>query len=418
MTYFLIVLLSAAVWNSKGHYDDSAPFLVISFVVWAYARIGRQEWLPSNAASKSELQFKKFFPWAAALMIAVKPNLTYVAASFGTAYFLFRLIPLGLNLVSCKIRPFIFLLFFMTIPFLSPNPFIDVFRSNSMAVAFLRHGLNPYSQTYPRIYGERFDYAPGFLYWPGALLLQTLSKFVFGDIRVVLIVGWWGAAFFFPKTNRHFESLRKLWWVIPFIPFGFEQGWIDPLLSLAAVITLWSMKNKRWWLMAAAIAMAASVKQYGFLIGAFPLAVLALDREWLAFAKVSLTSLFLFLLVLAPFLIWDLHGFIAMTVTAHLLAQPRPDALNFTSFWMRNTRIPFPPLAQLGMALYGFVFAILHLLRNRTKGRLTVIPESWAMAFGFSMMFGKFAFCNYYWLLISFLILSIAFENDTGSALG
>jgi hypothetical protein len=28
------------------------------------------------------------------------------------------------------------------------------------------------------------------------------------------------------------------------------------------------------------------------------------------------------------------------------------------------------------------------------------------MIFGFSMLFGKFAFCNYHWLLISFVILT------------
>ena len=43
-----------------------------------------------------------------------------------------------------------------------------------------------------------------------------------------------------------------------------------------------------------------------------------------------------------------------------------------------------------------------------------VIAESWAIAFGFAMLFGKFAFCNYYWLLISFWILSLAFENVEG----
>ena len=167
--------------------------------------------------------------------------------------------------------------------------------------------------------------------------------------------------------------------------------------------------------MAAAIAMAASVKQYGFMVGAFPVAALALDREWRAFAKVSLAGLLLFLLALAPFLIWDFHGFIAMTITEHVSARARPGALNFTAFWMRMTGTPFPDFAQLGMALYGFGIAIVHLVRNRARGRLAVIAESWAMAFGFSMMFGKFAFTNYYWLLISFLILSLAFADDGSS---
>jgi hypothetical protein len=101
-----------------------------------------------------------------------------------------------------------------------------------------------------------------------------------------------------------------------------------------------------------------------------------------------------------------------MTVNEHVSAATRPDSLNFTSFWIRAFETPFPAWAQLGMTLYGFALAIFHLTRNYSRVRLAVIPECWAMSFGFAMFFGKFAFCNYYWLLISFLILSLAFEQS------
>jgi len=181
MTYFVIVLFSAAVWMSKGHYSAAAPFLVISFIAWVSARMVRRAKAPSNAAAKAELYFHRVFPWVAAVMIALKPNLTYVEASLGAACSLFRLVPIGLNVIPRKILPWAFLLFFMAVLWLSPNPLIDVFRSNSLAAGFFLRGLNPYSQSYPDIYGGQFDYRPGFLYWPGALFLQTLSKVVFGD---------------------------------------------------------------------------------------------------------------------------------------------------------------------------------------------------------------------------------------------
>jgi hypothetical protein len=239
-----------------------------------------------------------------------------------------------------------------------------------------------------------------------------LSQVVCGDVRGILVIAWWWGPLFFPRTHPYVGALRKIWWFIPFIPFGIEQGWLDPLLSFAAAITLWSMKTKRWSLMALAIAMACSVKQYGFVVGLFPLVALALDRQWGAFVEVGLVSFFLFLLVLAPFLIWDFHGFLDMTVNEHVSAASRSDALNFTAFWERFGGTPLPTYAQFGMSLYGFGIAIFHLIKNRARGRLAVISECWAIAFGFSMMFGKFAFCNYYWLLISFLILSLAFEQS------
>jgi hypothetical protein len=347
-------------------------------------------------------------------MIAVNPDLMYVDPSLRWAYFLFRFVPIGITAIARRVLPFMVLLFYLTVLYLSPNPFIDVFHSNSSGVDYFLSGRNPYSQSYPDIYSGQFDYHPGFLYWPAALYLQTVSKVILGDIRAILVIAWWGAVFCFPNTNRHSQALRIIWWFIPFIAFAFEQAWLDPLLSLTAATTLWSIKNRRWWLMAAAVAMAASVKQYGFVVGLFPTTMLALDREWKVLVKVSLAAFILFLFALAPFLIWDTHGLLTMTITAHTSARARPDALNFTAFWMRHTGSPFPVFAQVGITLYGFCLAVFHLIKNRERRRLMVIAESWAIAFGFAMLFGKFAFCNYYWLLISFWILSLAFENVEG----
>jgi hypothetical protein len=411
MTCFMILLFGSEVWDSRGFYNGSAPWLVISFIAWVNMRIFLPTRSSSNQSLLGEIYFYKFFPWVSALMIAVKPGLMYVGDSLRSMYFVFRFAPIALNVTSRKILPFIVLLFFLAILHLSPNPFIDVFRSNSLAVDFFRQGLNPYAQAYPDIYGRQFDYHPGFLYWPAALYLQAASKVIFGDIRAILVIAWWGAVFFFPNSNEHSHALRKIWWFIPFTPFAIEQAWLDPLISLAGAATLWSIKKKQWWLMAVAIAMAASVKQYGFVVGLFSITMLALDRNWKVFAMVSLTSFVLLLLVVGPFVIWDAHGFFAMTITAHTSAAARPETLNFTALWMRYTGNTLPAFAQLGFTLYGFGLGFLHLIKNRARGRLTVIAECWAIAFGFSMLFGKFAFCNYYWLLISFWILSLAFEN-------
>jgi hypothetical protein len=411
-TCFLIVFFSVAVWRSKGFYDNWAFWLVLAFFAWAYLRILRPAKSVPATPGLLEVSFYWVYPWISALLIADNPDFMYAGASLGVAVLLYRVAPIALNLVPSKILPFLVLLFFIAVLFLSPDPGIDVFRSNSLGVKFFLHGFNPYSQKYPDIYHGQFDYHPGFLYWPGALLLQTLSKLFCGDVRAALVLAWWLAAFFFPRSNRQFRALRKIWWFIPFIPYALEQGWLDPLLSLAAAATLWAMMNKRWRLMALAIATASSIKQYGFIIGLFPLGALALERQWKTLAKVGLASIGLFLVVVAPFFIWDFHGFLTMTVNEHVSAATRPDSLNFTSFWIRAFETPFPAWAQLGMTLYGFALAIFHLTRNYSRVRLAVIPECWAMSFGFAMFFGKFAFCNYYWLLISFLILSLAFEQS------
>ena len=416
MTYLAILLFSTVVWLAKGHYDPSVPLLVLVFLAWSYLTVFKPS---SSVVKKGESYFYCYFPWLSAVMMAIKPNLIYVLDGLRPAYQFYRFIPLTLTAISLRKTKiigwsvaFAFLIFFFTALYLSPNPHIDVFVSNTSAVDFFLQGLNPYSQTYVDIYGGRFDYHPGFVYWPMALYLQTVSKLIFGDIRSILVLAWWCAAFFFPKNNPRAAQLKKIWWLIPFLAFGFEQGWIDPLLSLMAAITLWSMKNKKWWLTAIAIGLAASIKQYGFIIGAFPLIALALDQGWKVVGKVSLFAGILFIALLAPFLIWNLQDFISMTLTTHAHALARPDALNFTAFWMKISGTDFPWLAQLAMTLLGFALAFFHVFRNRANRGLAVIPESWAIAFGFSTLFGKFAFCNYHWLLISFWLLSLAFEDD------
>jgi hypothetical protein len=411
-TRLLIVFFSIAVWRSKGFYFNWAVWLVLVFFAWSCMRIFRPAKSAPPAPGVTECLFYWVYPSISALLIAVNPNFMYAGASLGLAILLFRMAPILLNVISSKIMPFCVLVFFISVLFLSPDPGIDVFRSNSLGVKFLLHGLDPYSQKYPDIYHGQFDYHPGFLYWPGALLLQTISKLICRDVRAVLVLAWWLAALFFPRSHPHFRALRKIWWFVPVIPYALEQGWLDPLLSLAAAMTLWAMRNKRWWLMALAIALASSIKQYGFIIGLFPLGALALERQWKTVPRVGLASLVVFLVVVGPFLIWDPHGFLIMTINEHLSAASRTDSLNFTSFWVRAFETPFPAWAQLAMILYGFALAIFHLVRNYAPGRLAVIAESWAMAFGFAMLFGKFAFCNYYWLLISFLILSLAFEQS------
>lgn len=405
MIYFMIALFSIVVWLAKGHYDPSVPVLVVAFLSWSFLTVFRPR------KTEDLPLFYRFYPWFSALLMAIKPNLIYVSEALRPVYSVYRFLPLGFTALPKKVVPILFLLFFMAVIYLSPNPFIDVFRNNTMGVEFFLNGLNPYSQAYPDIYGGHFDYHPGFLYWPMALYLQTLSKIIFGDIRAVLILAWWGAAFLIPVNHFRSSELKKIWWLIPFVAFGLEQAWLDPLLSATAMATLWSLKNRRWKYAALSIAIAASIKQYGFIIGLFPCIYLLLEREWKNLKMVVIRAGALFFMVLSPFLVWNFQDFFTMTIGAHTNALARPDALNFTAMWMKYTGMDFPEMAQLMMTAFGFGLATFHIYRNRKMRKLAVIPESWAIAFGFSMMFGKFAFCNYHWLLISFWLMILSFED-------
>jgi len=411
MTEICLIAFSIVVWLSRGQYDPTAPVLAALFVAWTISPGRSLGWL-------------KPLPWIFALLFAIKPDLIYIDPARSGMLTVIRFLPLVAVtlamlpwknvfcrrwLTSKTFLMFVFLVFYAGVLILSPHPKIDVFTSNDAAVDFFRHGLNPYSQTYADIYQGHYDYHPGFLYWPTALYLQTLSKILFHDVRAILVLCWWLAALWVPRRSF------LLWLTLPFLAFGFEQAWLDPALSLCAAVSLWALKHpqnrRRWIPLALAIAAAASIKQYGFVIGFFSVIWLWLESSKTETIKTVGLSALVFGVALAPFLAWAPSDFLSMTITAHTGALSRPDALNFTAFWMRTTGTDFPPLAQLVMTALGFMAGVVHVVRNRSKRGARVIAEACAMAFGFSFLFGKFGFCNYHWLLISFWLLSLADES-------
>jgi len=409
MTFVAIALFSLVNYLSRGHYDPSAPVLTLVFLIWVYWRIFRP--LPLSESPR----FFRYYPWFCVLLSVVKPGPYYVAKSMKGLYQVWRGVPLSFNLLPKKVLPWVVLAFLTAVVFISPDPSIDVFRSNTLGVDFFLKGLNPYSQSYPDLYQGEFDYVPGFLYWPMALYLQTLSRILFGDIRIILILSWFVAPFLFPRRHAQFHQLRLMWWTIPLLAFGLEEAWLDPILAASATLLLWSAKRKsdRIALIAAvfAIVTAASVKQYGFIIGFFFLLQVLARKEWKEFWKISILSAIGFGMVMLPFVIWNFHDFYQMTVGSHTTALVRKDSLNFTAFWLTVTGQVFPGWFQAGMTAMGFFLAGFHVFKNGKRRGLSVVPESWAIAFGFAVMFGKFAFFNYHWLLVGFWILSSAFED-------
>lgn len=328
------------------------------------------------------------------------------------------LCPVFLRALSPQKKTFLLaggaLIFYLLNLYADPAIGIDVYVANNLGLDHLFSGLNPYSQNYPEALSGGRGYRPGFLYWPGTLYLEALSRLLFGDIRVVLVLCWWLAPFLFPKRASPLEdvSLKATWWFLPFLSLCLRCGWIDPILSFCAAALVFGILRKRWWVASFAIALAASVKQYGGLLGVFAVPYLLLtgtDRT--PALRTTLRSAVIFALLLLPFLIWDLRAFLDMTVLSHLDAVTRLDALNFTSWWTAITGREFVGAAQGIMTLTGFVIAFLHLVRNAKREGLKTLPEAWAIAFGFSVVFGKFGFINYYWLWISFLILAIALEK-------
>jgi hypothetical protein len=414
MTLALILISSIIVWLNRGQYDPSVPVLVAFFLAWAYSTFTNRSWL--SQANR----YLFLLPWIFALLFIFRNDLLYVDSTKKEALALLRFFPLlsvAIYTLDQKVYrahpravrslPMFFIILIL-IPFISPDPHIDVFQSNKLAVDFFLKGINPYSAIYPDIYHNQYDYHPGFLYWPGALLFQTFSQVVFHDIRIILIMSWIGAAFFL-KSRKHYMIA---WLTLPFLAFAFEQAWLDPLIAFGGALALYGLRTKKhlWWVVGVVI--AATVKQYGFMIGLFSVLYFVL-RNGIPKVRLSLLAMTTaFLVIMTPFILWDPNAFLNMTVFSHASAQIRPDALNFTAFWLKMTGQELAPVLQLGFILLGLFIGVFHVIQNHLRRGLRCVPEAWAIFFGFSVFFGKFAFCNYFLLLIAFWILAESEGED------
>ncbi len=407
MNVILLFFTAIVVWLNRGLYDPSVPVLTALFLFW----VGSV--LTGKGEFKKLQSYLKWIPWIWAILFAIRTDILYVSPELVSARRVIGFFPFfGLALYHSDLKSkwmsyLFFVLPFIATLYLSPSPHIDVFQSNKLAVDYFLHGVNPYAAVYPDIYRNEFDYHPGFLYWPGALLFQTISEFLFHDVRAILIIAWVGGAYLLRKS----KEFTALWLCLPFLAFAFEQAWLDPLIALGGVLTLVGLKEKKHFLWIAGVVIAATVKQYGFMIGLFSVLYFVLENGIPKARKPIYLMIAFFGLVMIPFIAWGPHEFLQMTVLTHASAKIRPDALNFTAFWLKMTGQELSGMAQLIAILAGLGLALLHVVKNRISRGLKVIPESWAIFFGFSIYFGKFAFCNYHLLFLSFLLLAISVSD-------
>ncbi len=409
MTVLNLLLFSTVVWITRGMYDPSIVILLPCFLIWVWrVTLNRPGFV-------FEERLWNGLPWFWAILVAVRINVQFFSPEWAFLGNALGAIPFVLLILDFRTqqRKWIFPvlmteLFFLTL-YLSPHPTIDVFQSNTLAVDYFLGGLNPYRGSYPDIYHGHYDYRPGFLYFPGALLLQTASHLLFDDIRGVLVLAWGSACFFLRKSSTNFW----IWMTVPVLFFQFNQAWLDPVIAFSAALLLVGLSRKSSWISIAAMVLAASVKQYGVLLAVFAFFFVGFRRSWKLAFQQGLASAVGFGLILLPFLISGAKEFYDMTIATHATAHIRGDALSVTAFLLRQFDYSLPSGGQAAAIALGFGIGVWHLARNSKERGLRTLPEAWAIAFGFSILFGKFAFCNYYGLLMSFWILAEIWDGVT-----
>jgi hypothetical protein len=298
----------------------------------------------------------------------------------------------------------------------SPSPFFDVFTLDTQAADFLLKGLNPYSQHYPDIYNGAYDYAPGYTYWPAVLYWQTLSREVFGDIRYGYIIADVITVFSIRSIIADLkwsESIKNLisllWFIFPVSFFVLDESWVDvPLVACAAVFLALAVK-RRWLTAGIFLGLFCSVKQYAFIFAIYSaLFVLWQNRvhwQWKSFLKLISSAFATMAMMFVPFVTWDWNGFYFNTVASVIHQKIRWDSLSFVPAFIRLHW--FEMSFHQSLALYGlaFIFSIYILYRFSSSVRdYGALGFASVFTYGVIFLFGKTAFCNYYYFMAFFVL--------------
>ncbi len=431
MAVFNIVwigLLGHFMHRYKGHYHADVLFFAVLFLVpWTSAVESIRQKIGTRYSAKAVDVFLAIVQTFFVVKLFENHRIMYGQVNATTVFFQ---IVYGVSLIlSLLILKQIFqnkrfealnwalvaiaMLSWIAVPYFSPSPHIDVFSSNTSAVDYLFKGENPYSGAYSDIYAGEFDYKAGFLYWPGLLSFLSIGKFFGGDIRYGLILAKWlfAAALFLVFRSRlklHSSRLPLLvgiWVTMPVNLFVIEQSWTDMALLACFGGILYFVNRNRYLLAYVCAAVACSVKQYGAVFAIFLFLEDFKNQRDLKGAVLRYCVFLVSLaLILAPFVLWNPSAFFDMTILNHINPSPRYDAFNITSLLWNKYQIATSAGFKSGMSLLGFIFAAWVQWNSKS-----LMPAArWALAcfiaFSFSFLFGKYAFCNYYYFLFGLYI--------------
>lgn len=316
-----------------------------------------------------------------------------------------------------------FIFFFLTaallfiakifIIYISPAPHIDVHVVSNMAADFALQGKNPYNQIYPDIYNGAYAYAPNFVYGP-TCLWWSLPFRLLGDVRFGYIVAEFLTLFgllLFLKKYLHEKnliySIAILWLAFPVSLFVLEQAWIDPVIVMCFAWLAYFIANENFKFSAITAAFLAATKPYSLLIPFLTFVFLWRTQGRSKALRWALICGVVFLIILAPFLIDDASGFYKTTIQWMLHAPMRTDSLSLPSLWVYL--IHQPVAGWLLTMIYFFALGITVLWQiKHSLPHVRVWLFAQVFIYGVIFLFGKQAFCNYYYLWAFFILTSAA----------
>ena len=307
------------------------------------------------------------------------------------------------------------------------RPRIDVWTAQMAGLDAMRHGIDPWSSTFPDVYHLPDLYAPGtvrdgivhlgFPYPPLSVLLDWPGYWLFNDFRysnlLAMIVT--AACIAYAKPGRLGPLLGALFLFTSRVFLVLANGWTEPTVAMLLAATVFCacrlprampwvlglfLVSKQYLPLAALPALLLIRPRWGFREG-----VRLFGKAALAGAMVSL-----------PLALWNTRAFLHSTLLVASGAKFRLDALSYFAFYA-NLRDWTPPQALGGVS---FLAAMATGALTLRRGERSAAGFAAAVSLMFLVFFSlnKFAFCNYYYFVIAALCTSAAAMASPVAAAG
>jgi len=152
------------------------------------------------------------------------------------------------------------------------------------------------------------------------------------------------------------------------------------------------------------------VKQYGFLIGMVVVLEILRRSGWRQALKTTGVGAAAFAIAVGPFFFADWKLFIESTITNHSETSVRLDAFNATIFLARELHFLPSSWMRMGISVLGILggaWVVFKSTMSRPKVDLAQCALALFLSYGIAFLFGKWAFCNYHYLIAGFLLMYI-----------
>jgi hypothetical protein len=299
----------------------------------------------------------------------------------------------------------------------SGTPRIDVWTSQSAGLEALSHGRDPWSSTFPDVYHNPDLYAPGtvrdgivhlgFPYPPLTLLFDLPAHLLFGDFRYANLLAMLAAAALIAGARPGPTSalLATLFLFTPRAFLVLRNGWTEPQLAMLLAATVFCacrcLRAMPWLL-----GLLLVSKQY-MILAAAP-ALLLLPRPWTLRQTTSFAAkaILAAALVTLPLALWNWPAFLHSNFLVAGGAKFRLDALSYFAY--AASVFNWAPAQSLGGISFLAALAAAAVALRRADRSPAGFAAAIALMYLAFFCLNKFAFCNYYYFVISALCTSAA----------